>query len=118
MTKKSQIKRMKTQGRQGDVLLTVVDRAPSETEIPREDGRIVLAHGEVTGHAHAIADASATLFVDPATIDATLKVGLLKADRPVPLNHEEHDAFYCPGKTIEVRRQREDRPEGLRRVAD
>src|SRR3990172_5643197 len=109
--------RMRNQGRQGDVLLTVVSRQPGDKKIEREGGRVVLAHGEVTGHAHAIVDPAATLFVDPAELDQTLKVGLLKADLPVVLGHEEHGGFYCPGKTVEVRRQREYRPEGLRQVA-
>jgi hypothetical protein len=109
---------MKRQGRQGDVLLTVVEREPSKVEIPRENGRIVLAHGEVTGHAHAISDPTAMLFVDPEIIDETLKVGLLKSSRTATLKHEEHDHFVFPAAVIEVRRQREYRPEGLLQVAD
>lgn len=43
--------------RQGDVLVERVDSLPSRlTKVARENGRVILAHGEVTGHAHAIAD--------------------------------------------------------------
>jgi hypothetical protein len=43
--------------RQGDVLLTPVLSLPvGLKEVPLDKGRIVLAYGEVTGHAHAIAD--------------------------------------------------------------
>ena len=42
--------------RQGDVVLFPVSKLPNGCkEVPNEKGRIVLAHGEVTGHAHAIA---------------------------------------------------------------
>ncbi|MCW1959833.1 MAG: hypothetical protein KIH64_015065 [Mycobacterium sp.] len=47
--------------RQGDVQLQPVSVLPEGcTEIPAEGNRIVLAHGEVTGHAHAIYDHLAT----------------------------------------------------------
>lgn len=43
--------------RQGDVQLQPVPQLPADCiEIPPEGNRIVLAHGEVTGHAHAIYD--------------------------------------------------------------
>ena len=43
--------------RQGDVLLVPVASLPAGcVEVPNDKGRIVLAYGEVTGHAHAIAD--------------------------------------------------------------
>jgi hypothetical protein len=43
--------------RQGDVLLTPVASLPAGCQaVPLDKGRIVLAYGEVTGHAHAIAD--------------------------------------------------------------
>lgn len=45
----------RTTHRQGDVLVERVSKTPATlTEIPREAGRIVLAHGEATGHAHAL----------------------------------------------------------------
>ncbi|MBK7005724.1 MAG: hypothetical protein IPH37_11765 [Burkholderiales bacterium] len=43
--------------RQGDVLLVPISAIPPGcTDVALEGGRIVLMHGEVTGHAHAIAD--------------------------------------------------------------
>ena len=46
-----------SQIRQGDVLLQEVASLPLGcTEVASEEHRIVLAHGEVTGHAHAIYD--------------------------------------------------------------
>ena len=44
------------QYRQGDVLLIPTDAIPEKAKrVTRDAGRIVLAYGEVTGHAHAIA---------------------------------------------------------------
>ena len=41
--------------RQGDVLIIPIANLPAKLQkVPRENGRAVLAHGEVTGHAHAI----------------------------------------------------------------
>ena len=41
--------------RQGDILLVPVEKVPDGlTEVPRENGKVVLAEGEATGHLHAI----------------------------------------------------------------
>lgn len=54
------------QARQGDVFIERTDGAkPMGHELPREAGRIVLAHGEATGHAHAVRSAGAKLFSLP-----------------------------------------------------
>jgi hypothetical protein len=51
--------------RQGDVLLIPVDKVPytgKDAAIePRDDGQLILARGEVTGHHHGIADQTAIL---------------------------------------------------------
>jgi hypothetical protein len=40
--------------RQGDTMLLAVQALPKDVkEIPPENGRVVIAYGEVTGHAHA-----------------------------------------------------------------
>lgn len=52
------------QYRQGDVLLVRVEddvKARPHRGVARDAGRIVLAYGEATGHAHAIADPDAEL---------------------------------------------------------
>jgi hypothetical protein len=102
--------------RQGDVLIVPVDSVPGTLDpIEREDGRIILAHGEVTGHAHAIAAESAALFRDPKLMAVFLNVG---ADGPVALAHEEHDTIQLPPGNYQVIRQREYSPAGIRNVAD
>ena len=41
--------------RQGDVLIVPVEEIPATVEaVERENGCIILAHGEATGHAHKI----------------------------------------------------------------
>lgn len=100
--------------RQGDVLLVATGRPTADlTEVQREGDRIVLAHGEATGHAHAIDSINAVLLMDAVTLDRYLDVRA-----PVIIGHEEHSPIELPGGFYHVRRQREYRPEGLRNVAD
>ena len=49
------------QVRQGDVLLVPASRPGDAKPVGRDCGRVVLAYGEVTGHAHAIRSHGATL---------------------------------------------------------
>jgi hypothetical protein len=90
--------------RQGDVLLRRVATIPAAAvEIPREHGRIVLAHGEQTGHAHAI-DAPA----DEATFLSTgQRQRFLRLMADVELQHEEHAAIGLPAGLYQVIQQRE-----------
>jgi hypothetical protein len=99
--------------RQGDVMIVECDRVEGCNPVDREGGRIVLAHGEVTGHAHAIASSDAMLFMDAKTLDRYLDV---KA--PVTLDHEEHSRIELPSGFYRVIQQREYRPEGIQRVKD
>jgi hypothetical protein len=56
---------MNRQYRQGDVFLREVAKVPKSVNIvERENGRVILAHGEVTGHSHAIGARGATLYMD------------------------------------------------------
>jgi hypothetical protein len=101
--------------RQGDVLLVEVARGPSDARpVQREAGRLVLAHGEVTGHAHVIAAAAAEL-VTPEQAD---ELYLLVYGDDIVLEHEEHDAIPLPPGHYRVIRQREYTPESVRFVAD
>ncbi|HYM31842.1 MAG TPA: hypothetical protein VEU47_11105 [Candidatus Cybelea sp.] len=102
--------------RQGDVLIVPVSKLPRELEpVAREAGRIILAHGEVTGHAHAIKDQKAALFRDPKLAAIFMNVS---ADGPVKLEHEEHGTIEIPPGNYQIVRQREYSPEAIRNVAD
>jgi hypothetical protein len=125
--------------RQGDVLLTPVAALPAGcVEVPNDRGRIVLAYGEVTGHAHAIADhrthygATRALerageVAEAAIARAKTKARLLVApngerflqvDEAVTLTHEEHTAHTIPAGIYKLPVQVEYTPAALRRVED
>jgi hypothetical protein len=102
--------------RQGDVLIVLVDAIPGQLEpIERENGRVILAHGEATGHTHAIKAEGAALFRDPKLMAVFLTVS---ADGPVALEHDEHDTIHLPPGRYQVVRQREYTPEAIVNVAD
>lgn len=99
--------------RQGDVMLELVSSIPKNAKpVARDRGRVVLAYGEVTGHAHAITEEGVSL----VEVDA----GILYLDVQMEafLRHEEHGTIaLSPGK-YKVVRQREYTPEAVRNVAD
>lgn len=101
---------------QGDVVVMRVDSIPADA-VPgkRDAGRIVLAYGEVTGHAHAIADQDVEVFVKGDTMYLRVPEGT-----KAKLAHEEHGTFVLPGGTYLAGRQFEYDPvaEGEIRVAD
>ncbi len=103
------------QFRQGDVYLVEVSQSVEGLKpVEREAGRVVLAHGEVTGHSHAIAAPEATLYaLNEQTLDR-----LLRVEKRVALNHEEHGEIQLPAGTYRVTIQREYEPSGFRNVAD
>jgi hypothetical protein len=103
--------------RQGDVLLIPIESIPVKLEqMGRFDGRVVLAYGEATGHAHAVADEQATLFRQPDG-EAAVFMRVL-GDAPVALVHAEHDTIMIPPGWYRVVRQREYSPEAIRNVED
>jgi hypothetical protein len=102
--------------RQGDVLIIPVKQLPKNLQpVEREGGRVVLAHGEVTGHAHAIKDQRAALFRDPKLAAIFMHVS---GDETVALEHDEHETINLPAGNYQVIRQREYSPQEIRNVAD
>jgi len=103
--------------RQGDVLVIPVKSIPKEaaTQVPSEKGRVVLAHGEATGHHHSLLDRHVVMFRDDGMARAFIKV-----EKDTPLEHQEHDPINIPKGTYEVRRQVEADPftQQARAVAD
>jgi len=82
------------------------------TEIRPEQGRVVLAHGEVTGHSHSISPQEATLYSDGAVTELEVKAAMAM------LEHQEHGTIALPKGRYRVIRQREYSPEAIRNVAD
>lgn len=104
--------------RQGDVLIVPVTNVPkSAKRVKRDQGRVVLAYGEVTGHAHVILHPDVTL-VSQGEADELRMWMTITAPEPVELTHEEHDTLLVPPGNYEVRRQREYAPEAPVWVAD
>ena len=111
-----------TQVAQGDVFIRRIESVPEGlVPVPRDNGRVVLAYGEVTGHAHAILEPTAELLVAPerSADDALLNVRFLRIMKTATLTHEEHAAITLAPGLYEIRQQREwtDAEESLR-VAD
>ncbi|MFF0072476.1 hypothetical protein [Streptomyces sp. NPDC005494] len=106
--------------RQGDVLIVATEEsavpahfldAPGE---PRDGrGRLVLALGEVTGHAHAV-QGPGRLMREAGPFGPML-LHLPEGGRVV---HEEHAAIALPKGWFRVVRQREYAPGAVRVVAD
>ncbi len=100
--------------RQGDVCLHVVTKIPDgAVEIKTEAKRVVLAYGEVTGHAHAIYED-----IDKVKVWAVGKVKYLEVMATVMLRHEEHTHAELPPGIYKLPVQVEYQPQELRRVAD
>jgi hypothetical protein len=106
-----------TQYRQGDVFIIRRDEDLPKglKEVPRDKGRVVLAYGEVTGHAHAIEDRNVKLFRDPKLAEMFMMV---TGDAPAALEHEEHSRIDLPPGNYQIIIQREYSPEAIRNVAD
>ena len=99
--------------RQGDVLIERVDELPSELAPKgRDRGRVILAYGEVTGHAHAICEEDVEMYTD---VHGTL---WLKAPSGATVVHEEHGTIPLPAGSYRVTHQREYHPAEIRRVVD
>lgn len=99
--------------RQGDVLVMEVVGLPNgAAETPSDEAeRLVLAHGEVTGHAHAIDINFVTQYLRGDEVYIATSDGAV-------LRHEEHSPIPLPKGFYRVIRQREYTPDFLRRVCD
>ncbi|TAN04073.1 MAG: hypothetical protein EPN36_10160 [Rhodanobacteraceae bacterium] len=97
---------------QGDVLLKQVSQLPSKAVPAANTRRIVLAHGEATGHVHAV-DVS-----DAQEFRLGMARRFIKVVRGAIVTHEEHAAIPLPPGIYEVVQQREYSPEAIRNVED
>ena len=102
--------------RQGDVMLFKVAKLPKGAVEVETKGDVILAHGEVTGHAHRIKreqteKPSARLF------DLGAERYLQIAER-VALTHEEHSAIFLDAGVYRQAFQHEEKRAEITRVAD
>ena len=97
--------------RQGDIMLIKLAEMPQEAKPVDNEGRIVLAWGEATGHAHAIPTTHGSAYEWQGNTLVQVKPG-------AKLVHEEHTAIPLTRGVYQLRRQVEYTPERLRQVAD
>lgn len=107
------MKQKQFQAHQGDVYIRRVDTV-SGVEVPREAGRVILAYGEVTGHAHAITSNRAAMFRD----DALGRTFVTVEGENAVVTHEEHAAVVLPPGLYEVTLQAQYTPSEIKRVVD
>jgi len=112
------MKTVDAQAAQGDLLLRRLPALPAVQmkEVPREDGKCILAHSE-TGHHHAVAEPQVR-WMQPLTVsgdfaDTTryLEVIADHADVVHHRDHDTHETLRLPKGIYEVRRQREHVPD-------
>lgn len=123
--------------RQGDVLLIPTRKKPTSraVTVATDAGRVILAYGEVTGHAHQViggvlaasAEPDGQIVIVPEDPDPVPAMELfeepdgsriLVVRRDALVRHQEHAPLVLPPGGYEVRRQREYSPEAIRNVAD
>jgi len=105
--------------RQGDVLLILVAALPKGAKDVTPSDRIVLAHGEITGHAHAVCEPlTKSLPAGKARMWNAGAERYLQVVETTALKHEEHATVPLPKGVYRVVQQREYSPEAIRNVAD
>ena len=90
--------------RQGDVLIQQIEKLPAGANQVEWEGRVILAYGEVTGHAHAISTDHAKMYTWEGDRLLEIKPG-------AKLVHEEHATILLPEGFYTVIQQREYVPE-------
>jgi len=108
------------------VLIERVSQLPKKPLKSNPKERVILAHGEVTGHAHEIETPRIAALEEWEAAVARGDLGdagkmsnfamELSADTAVV--HQEHGRIELPAGNYIVRRQREYHPEEIRNVAD
>ncbi len=97
--------------RQGDVAASKVEKLPKGSTKVLNEGKIILAYGEVTNHHHRFEDGGVALYEYEG--DKYIKV-----EAKANLRHEEHDLITFEPGIYKVIQQREYSPEAIRKVTD
>jgi hypothetical protein len=111
--------------RQGDVLIERINTIPTSAKPQKRARRVILAHGEVTGHHHTLETRDpadwwkegeiSTANTKPSTLAGELFVNLKSGGF---VTHQEHAKIELPAGNYRITRQREYSPEAIRNVAD
>lgn len=103
--------------RQGDVLLQRISTLPADAAPCKVEGDVILAWGEVTGHAHRLKPETVKPFAKGGVWSPTAE-RFIQALDGAQLTHEEHSTITLPAGTYRVVQQREYFPDAIRNVAD
>jgi hypothetical protein len=111
------------QYRQGDVFIEEISDLPDGKELPREPKGAILAHGEATGHAHAVRHEGATmrqaaggfyLNIVPTQDSRLLDTVIDNTTQAANLTHEEHLPIpLVAGKKYRVIRQLQEKDDAI-----
>ena len=99
--------------RQGDVLIEAVTDIPNGLAKQNKQSRIILAHGEATGHHHSLDMSAADWWKDEKSGDQFIAV-----KHQTEIVHQEHAPIALTPGNYRVRRQKEYSPAAIRNVAD
>ncbi len=103
--------------RHGDVGLFGIAQLPANAKRVEVKGDIVLALGEVTGHAHRIKSKRVSLWEADGQRYVTVEEAL-PGEAPAALDHEEHGHIPLAPGTYRAMIQRVYSPAGIQQVAD
>ena len=113
------------QYRQGDVFIERVEEIPATAQKQETSRRVILAHGEATGHHHVLETADPADWWKqgkisianqiPSTITGEL---FLSLPETASVTHPEHATIELPPGKYRVTRQREYSPQAIRTVCD
>ena len=113
------------QYRQGDVFIERIAEIPATAEKQETSRRMVLAHGEMTGHHHVLETSDPADWWKPGKISITNPIpapvtGELYVSLPqsATVTHPEHATIQLPRGNYRMTRQREYSPQEIRRVND
>lgn len=88
---------------QGDVIIESIEAIPVGLKAGKlKAGKIVLAEGETTGHAHRISDVAGVVFKEGEN-----GMFYLQNREELSLNHEEHNTVTIPPGVWRVRKVQE-----------
>jgi hypothetical protein len=96
--------------RHGDILVAPVDSIPASA---KQLQHLVLAEGELTGHAHRISEVGAA-----ALFQTDTEMFLDVVGQTATLVHQEHGPIELPQGKYRVWRQREYSPKEIRIIRD
>lgn len=107
---------MKAFGRHGDVVIYRLDGPAPELgeKIIPDNGKLVLAYGEATGHSHSLPEEIGDLYKNPNGDGMYLNVTRDGAK----LSHEEHNTIDMPAGLYYVGIKRQHSPNGWDPVRD